>query len=129
MGIQGCLGIRHESIDLAERRASYGKAGYALQFLLDTSQTDALRYPLRLSDIMALPLEKPEQPPSRLWWSPEAGAAALDRLVELIKKAAERPKPRKATRPTRAARQRRLDEKRRRKDTKRDRRRVEPSND
>lgn len=38
---------------------------------------------------------------------------ALDRLVALIRKASEPPKPRKATRPSQEARKRRLDEKRR----------------
>jgi ribosome-associated protein len=39
---------------------------------------------------------------------------ALERLVELLRRAAHRPKPRKKTRPSRAARERRLDVKRRR---------------
>ncbi len=36
-------------------------------------------------------------------------ADALERLVELIRAASHKPKPRKATRPSRAAKQRRLD--------------------
>lgn len=36
---------------------------------------------------------------------------ALARLVELIRKALHKPKPRKATRPTRASQQKRMDEK------------------
>jgi ribosome-associated protein len=40
--------------------------------------------------------------------------AAFDRLVNLIRKAAEPPPPRKKTRPSRAARQKRLDAKTRR---------------
>ena len=43
---------------------------------------------------------------------------AIDRLVELIRKAAEKPKPRRKTRPTLASRRRRLDIKRRRSQTK-----------
>ena len=39
---------------------------------------------------------------------------AIDRLVDLIRKASERPKRRRKTRPTRASRERRLDAKRRR---------------
>ena len=39
---------------------------------------------------------------------------AIDRLVAMIRKATEKPKPRKKTRPTAESRQRRLDEKRRR---------------
>jgi hypothetical protein len=38
--------------DLLERRASYGAAGYALQFQLDTSPSDADRYPLKLRDLV-----------------------------------------------------------------------------
>jgi ribosome-associated protein len=39
---------------------------------------------------------------------------AIDRLVELIYNAAEKPKPRRKTKPSRAAKRRRLDAKRRR---------------
>ena len=39
---------------------------------------------------------------------------AIQRLIRLIQQAAERPKPRRKTRPTRAAKQRRLESKRRR---------------
>jgi ribosome-associated protein len=44
---------------------------------------------------------------------------ALDRLAELIRAATHRPTPRRRTRPSRAARQRRLESKRRRSDVKR----------
>ncbi len=47
---------------------------------------------------------------------------ALERLKGLIRRAAEKPKPRKKTRPTLASRQRRLDDKRHRGKTKRLRR-------
>lgn len=42
--------------DLAERRASYGRAGFALQFQLDTSLSDADRYPLKVSDLVVMNL-------------------------------------------------------------------------
>ena len=54
---------------------------------------------------------------------------AIDRLIELIRKAAERPQPRRRTRPTRASKRRRLESKRRRGETKRTRRPVPPSED
>lgn len=38
--------------DLLERRASYGRAGFALQFMLDTSLSDADRYPLKVQDLI-----------------------------------------------------------------------------
>jgi len=54
---------------------------------------------------------------------------AMGRLIELIRKAAEKPKPRRRTRPTRASKRRRLESKRRRGETKRMRRPVPPSED
>lgn len=54
---------------------------------------------------------------------------AVDRLVELIRRAAARPRPRRKTRPSRAARERRLEEKRRRGARKQQRRPVRPSDD
>ena len=50
-------------------------------------------------------------------------ADALERLVALIREASHKPKPRKATRPTRASRERRLVGKKQRSETKRMRRR------
>ena len=52
-------------------------------------------------------------------------AAALQRLRELLIEAMHEPKPRRKTRPSRAARQRRLDSKRRRSETKSRRRNLE----
>lgn len=43
---------RFSEDDLLERRASYGRAGFALQFMLDTSLSDADRYPLKVSDLI-----------------------------------------------------------------------------
>lgn len=51
---------------------------------------------------------------------------ALNRLIALIQKATERPRPRKKTRPTRASQQRRIEGKRIRGDTKRLRGKVRP---
>jgi len=49
---------------------------------------------------------------------------AMDRLVDLISRAAERPKERRKTRPSRESKRRRLEAKRRRAETKRMRRSV-----
>jgi ribosome-associated protein len=54
---------------------------------------------------------------------------AVDRLTDLLRRAMERPKPRRKTVPGRAAVERRLAEKRSRSDTKRTRRRVNRDND
>jgi ribosome-associated protein len=50
---------------------------------------------------------------------------AWDRLVELLRKAMVRPRPRKASKPSKAARQKRLDAKKRRGDLKRMRREID----
>ena len=52
---------------------------------------------------------------------------AMERLVALIRKATQKPKPRRRTRPTLASRERRLDSKRRRSETKRGRQSVSHS--
>lgn len=45
---------RFSDLDLMEREASYGRSGFALQFMLDTSLSDADRYPLKLSDLVIM---------------------------------------------------------------------------
>jgi len=54
---------------------------------------------------------------------------ARDRLVELVRRAAVKPKPRKRTKPTRASKERRLDGKRHRSQTKKRRGRVRSSDE
>lgn len=59
---------RFTNQDLDERERSYGPAGFALQFMLNTTLNDANRFPLRLSDLITLPLD-PQMAPARLAWS------------------------------------------------------------
>ncbi len=54
---------------------------------------------------------------------------AIDRLVELVERACQRPQPRRATRPTAGSRERRLAAKRRRGETKEGRRVHDRSDD
>lgn len=63
---------RFSDEDLLERELSYGRSGFALQFMLDPSRADADRYPLRLSDLMVFGLN-PDKAPAELVWasSPE----------------------------------------------------------
>lgn len=58
---------RFSDVDLAERKLSYGGAGYALQFLLDTTLSDANRYPLRLRDLIVMDLDDKQGPASVVW--------------------------------------------------------------
>ena len=43
---------RFDDEDLMERELSYGRSGFALQFMLDTSLSDGNKYPLKLSDLI-----------------------------------------------------------------------------
>jgi hypothetical protein len=43
--------------DLLERELSYGRQGFALQFMLDTSLSDADKYPLKLADLIVAALD------------------------------------------------------------------------
>lgn len=43
---------RFDVLDLNERRAEYGRAGYALQFMLDTTPSDKDAHPLKLHDLI-----------------------------------------------------------------------------
>ena len=54
--------------DLLEREASYGRTGFALQFMLDTSLSDADKYPLKLSDLICMSLDM-DMAPVKLAWS------------------------------------------------------------
>lgn len=47
---------RFSNEDLMERRMSYGRAGFALQFMLDTSLSDGDKYPLKISDLIVMSL-------------------------------------------------------------------------
>lgn len=59
---------RFDLSDLAQRELSYGRSGFALQFMLDTSLSDADRYPLRLRDLICMGLD-PLKGPSDLIWA------------------------------------------------------------
>jgi len=53
---------RFDEEDLLERELSYGRSGFALQFMLDTSLSDANKYPLKLSDLMIMSCDKNTAP-------------------------------------------------------------------
>ena len=59
---------RFTDLDLAEREGSYGRSGFALQFMLDTSLNDANRYPLRLRDLIVMAVD-PKIAPSQVSWA------------------------------------------------------------
>ena len=54
--------LRFDDEDLLERELSYGRSGFALQFMLDTSLADMDRYPLKLSDLMVMSIDNDKAP-------------------------------------------------------------------
>ena len=44
--------LRFSDMDLEERRLSYGRSGYAMQFMLNPRLSDADRYPLKINDLI-----------------------------------------------------------------------------
>lgn len=56
--------------DLLERQASYGKAGFSLQFMLNTQLSDIERYPLKVRDLLFMPCD-PDRAPMKIGWGPD----------------------------------------------------------
>lgn len=54
---------------LLELELENGRSGFALQFMLDTSLSDAEKYPLRLTDLVVLPLDTIRGPVDLAWGS------------------------------------------------------------
>lgn len=60
---------RFPDLDLMEREASYGRSGFALQFMLNPSLSDMERYPLKLADFVVLDLDRKMGPLKVVWGS------------------------------------------------------------
>ncbi|NCT81899.1 MAG: phage terminase large subunit [Comamonadaceae bacterium] len=60
---------RFDDLDLVEREASYGRSGFAMQFMLDPSFSDADKFPLKLSDLMVLDCDLKMGPIKAVWAS------------------------------------------------------------
>ena len=59
--------LRFDDDDLTERELSYGRSGFNLQFQLDTSLSDADKYPLKLNDLMIMSLDGDKAPEKPVW--------------------------------------------------------------
>jgi hypothetical protein len=59
---------RFSEEDLIERELEYGRSGFALQFMLDTSLSDGVRMPLRIDDLIVMPC-RAETVPNIVRWS------------------------------------------------------------
>tara|TARA_R110000824_G_scaffold112137_7_gene261118 strand:+ start:5909 stop:7573 length:1665 start_codon:yes stop_codon:yes gene_type:complete len=53
---------RFDEDDLVERELSYGRSGFALQFMLDPSLSDGNRYPLKLQDFIVMDIDIDKAP-------------------------------------------------------------------
>ena len=58
---------RFSDTDLLERELSYGRSGFALQFMLDTSLSDMDRYPLKVSDLIVMSTNNDKAPEKLIW--------------------------------------------------------------
>ena len=60
---------RFSEINLLEREQSMSRSNFMLQFMLDTSLSDALKFPLKLSDFSVMPLDPSKGPSDVVWGS------------------------------------------------------------
>ena len=60
--------LRFSDIDLAEREVSYGRSGFAMQFMLDTRLSDRDRHPLKTSELIVMDID-PDVAPEKLVWA------------------------------------------------------------
>ena len=58
---------RFTDLELREREASYGRSGFALQFMLDTTLSDKERFPLKLSDLIVMDIDNKIAPVQLAW--------------------------------------------------------------
>ena len=60
---------RFDNDDLIEREASMGRSNFMLQFQLDTSLSDAEKFPLKMADLIVTAVNPTEAPESIVWCS------------------------------------------------------------
>ena len=60
---------RFSNDDLVEREASMGRSNFMLQFMLDTSLSDAEKFPLKMQDLIVTAVNPKECPDAVVWCS------------------------------------------------------------
>ena len=60
---------RFNDDDLVEREAAMGRSNFMLQFMLDTSLSDAEKFPLKMSDLIVTSVNPTTAPDSVIWCS------------------------------------------------------------
>lgn len=68
---------RFDENELMERELSFGRSGFALQFMLDTSLSDADRFPLKINDLIVMDTNV-ELAPEKLVWGSMSDLAHRD---------------------------------------------------
>ena len=63
---------RFDNDDLIEREASMGRSNYMLQFQLDTSLSDAEKFPLKMADLVVTSVNPNQAPDNCIWCSDPA---------------------------------------------------------
>ena len=64
-----CTDDRFNNEDLIEREASMGRSNFMLQFQLDTSLSDAEKFPLKMADLVVTAVNPREAPDNVIWCS------------------------------------------------------------
>jgi hypothetical protein len=67
---------RFDEAELVAREVEYGKIGFALQFMLDTSLSDEDRHPLKLRDFVVMDIDRKVAPDFVVWGS------GVDQIIE-----------------------------------------------
>ena len=60
---------RFDADDLVDREASMGRSNFMLQFMLDTSLSDAEKFPLKMADLVVTSVNPREAPDAVVWCS------------------------------------------------------------
>ena len=60
---------RFDEDDLVEREAAMGRSNFMLQFMLDTSLSDAEKFPLKMADLIVTSVNPKSAPDSIIWCS------------------------------------------------------------
>ena len=63
---------RFDDVDLIEREAAMGRSNFMLQFMLDTSLSDAEKFPLKMADLIVTSVNPDKCPESIIWCSDPA---------------------------------------------------------
>ena len=79
--------LRFSDMDLEERQLSYGRTGFALQFMLNPKLSDRDRYPLKINDLIIHDVDV-DTAPEKIMWSSDPEKA--DRTLPNVGLAGDR---------------------------------------